>query len=435
MNHALKRLFHTSMVWNAIESVLYQLIMCIHQGALFFAIERSVYGFAGVLFSSIYALVTIVNLGLDGALTVWWHTAITSKRNFQRLIINQLAAQIILTFPATLLLTYMQGFAWHLLPIIGSITMLESIKKTFKTCLYLRFDNKKVAPTEIALLALYVALVWIQIWYYGSIQATQLIIPLILSSALATSIYGYQLLRWYHTLADSDTDDCRYAPSTIFFIRTNNYLTQITHLLFSGNILIPLFATRFGLEAAGTLKLVNTIAYGVGTLMHKIVGITSQALFAYTKTADLQETNQVFASCTNKIYQLMYLAGIFTLINSSKMGHQLSAIGTTSALLFAALVITENICNIYEHFLTVKGYGYYNVLIQTISFVSAYGFISYLSVPLYAILILLLCIRVLSLIAFEGIVRRYWSVKSDMRLKPLYGIGIVIASLIVLWAL
>ncbi len=432
MNSHLNTLASKSMLWNTLESICYQMIMCIHQVLLFYAVGTQVYGFAGLLFSAIYTLITIINIGFDTSIGAWWHDALASKKTFQRLVVQQYVPQIALLLPALGLFQYISQIAPSLLCVIGMIIFLESTKRTFKNFLYLEFANNYVAPTEVGTLFLYVCMVWTSIALSGSITVMQLLMPMIVSSGLAVWVYAWHTLQIYRALPDTEPAIKSPTLNSLVKIRTSNYVTQLTHLLFSGNVLIPLFAFRFGLETAGTLKLVNTLAYGFGTLMHKIVGTTSQALFAYTRSSDHAQSKAVFAACTNKIYQLVYLGIIFILINSSKMGASaLSAIGIVPALLFATIIITENICTIYEQFLTTRKQGYYNAILQIMSFTITYGLIYQVDSSLSTVLSLLLMIRIMTLILFETIVRYHWNIKSDIRLSPFYGLTAIIVSLLV----
>ena len=431
MTHVLHKLAINSMRWNALESIVYQLALCMHQAALFYTLDIELYGLAGVIFSGIYTVVGLANLGLDSSLGAWWQDITKSQRNFRLLFVYQLIPQLFLVIPTIFFFVHYgsQGLnlTGSILICICLLVILECLKRTLKLSMYLQFANHKVAPTEIVSLVLYIGIVWGYILRYKECDLLLLFLPMVLTSAMTVLQYASYMFQLYARLPDQPTTCI--PIQTIINTRLLNYTTQLTHLVFSGNVLIPLFSYRFGLPIAATLKLVNTIAYAIGTIMHKVVGTTSQALFSYTRTDDPSISKSVFATCTNNMYQLIYLTGIICIFNCQKIPFAIEAhMSTLVIMIFGSIIITENICNIYEHFLMVHGNGYYSTITQLCSFLFAYCIIIHANMSLLTSLIALLMIRILSIVTLELIVRHYWAVCSHLKIKPIYGIcGLAVA--------
>jgi hypothetical protein len=444
MNQTLRTLLAKSIYWNSFESISYQLILCTHQVALFYTLSSEQYGMVGVLFSYLYALGTLSNVGLDTALGSWWAQALQSKANFRRLVIAQLIPQIIIaiTLLASFFLLYPllarffllyplhNSLNYDLLLAVGLLAILESIKKSLKVCMYLLFANYVVAPTEVLLILLYTAITWSFYGMYGMLSLSTIFIPMLFTTSVSIIVYIKHILTCYNRLGHDSVPAL--SRRQISIIRLGNYITQLTHLIFSGNFLIPLFATRFGLPVAGALKFIDTIAYSLGTIMRKVVGTTGQALFTHSKSMGNTIQTELFASITNQAYQMLYALLIFFIINSTKVNHTtILTIGIGAALLYGLLIITENIFYVYEQFFIAHDKAYYSAFFNGSSFAITYLLLYFTSLSLTTLLILLVLIRMLIMALLEIVARFYWGAKSNIRIQPLYGLSALAIALVV----
>jgi|SRR5579872_613095 len=435
MNHVLRTLLSRSIYWNSFESISYQLILCLHQAAIFYILSSQEYGMVGVLFSTVYAIGSMANLGLDTALGSWWAVALKGKKSFCTLVISQLIPQIIVAVILAITIVYFypvdSRIEYSLLFFLGALAVQESIKKSLKICMYLLFANHIVAPTEVLLITIYTAIVWLLYYWYGTLSLHTIFIPMIVTTTMSILVYAYHLHSIYKDLSNEDTP-ASISLREIALIRASNYATQLTHLIFSGNILIPLFAHRFGLTIAGSLKFIDTIAYSIGTIMRKVVGTTGQALFAHTKSMEKKVQAALFASITNQAYQIIYVLLIFFLINGTKVNHStILNIGMGAAILYGLLILTENIFYVYEQFFVTHDRAYYSALFNGVSFLLTYALLYGANVPLSTLLIILVFIRIVVLSVLELVTRAAWGAKSNLRVQPLYGISALAISLFV----
>ncbi len=433
MNHLLSSLLSRSIYWNSFESISFQLVLCIHQATLFYTLPAEQYGIVGVLFSGIYAIGTISNVGFDTALGSWWSTALASKKGLLYLIILQLIPQVLIAITlasgVAIFYPFSNNVEKYLLIVCGILTLLESIKKSLKVCMYLAFANHIVAPTEVVLVLLYTSTVWSLYIMYGALDLVTIFAPMVLTTALSILVYIYHLAGLYRTAPQENS----YVPPLrhIALIRLGNYTTQLTHLIFSGNILIPLFAHKFGLTVAGSLKFIDNIAYSLGTIMRKVVGTTGQALFAHTKSMEHRIQAELFASITNKAYQIIYALAIFFLVNGTKVNHAtIITLGIGTALLYGLLIITENIFYVYEQFFITHDKPYYSALFNSSSFCITYALLHISQLSLTNLLIVLLLIRTTILLLLEIVVRSFWGARSNMRVQPWYGLSALTAALV-----
>src|SRR5204863_890914 len=68
--------------WSAIESIIFQFFLCIHQYALFITIEPKMYGIIGTIFGIIYFIVKLIDLGLSRLLVSFFVEYSISQKSF-----------------------------------------------------------------------------------------------------------------------------------------------------------------------------------------------------------------------------------------------------------------------------------------------------------------------------------------------------------------
>lgn len=356
-------LFYRILFYTSLESFLYQIILCTHQIMLFRIADKGLYGQAGALFSSIFLLVTYLNIGLDISLAPLFAQAIRSKYNFKEIILKQLLG--ILCIPLALIGLYVlwptKINLWGtssigVLVLCALLVFIESAKKTVRTLLHLGLLQKTVALVEIATLCTYVAIVWAYIISGRPLHLYTIFVPLLISSAGALCIYILYLYKYYTEL--SDTEEAEIYWKSIGSMRLKNWVYQILHSLYSSNFLVLSIAQLYGFELAALLKVISFCAYSINYIVQHIFGIASSVLFAHTRHGTLNEKQQLFATVRAK---LSYILPIFPIVLLGYHWYlyivhpELCTEHVHIISLFMLLLFSENIAVAHEQYFIVEG--------------------------------------------------------------------------------
>ena len=204
------QIFRYGLWWNTIESVGYYSIFLAHQLALYFVLDTAHYGYISALLSSIYALLIIVNLGLDYSLPLLLARYIKSKKHIiqllfrLQLLIPQCIVHIFILISVAIFLVWYCSF-YNILPfpllfLLCSIFFLEGIRKTLRTTLQLLVKFKITALTELITLIVYVSTVWLSYYYYGFLTPISVLLSMPLFISLGSILpLLYQGIKYYKT--------------------------------------------------------------------------------------------------------------------------------------------------------------------------------------------------------------------------------------------
>lgn len=439
MNYFYK-LFHRGIKWNAFESISYQTILTTHQIILFGVISCSTYGLIGLIFSLIYLSVTFLNFGFDKSLAPFYTAFFKSKKNFKKLFISQLFFQTLILisflifiylssnsitnlfykiFNCNLYKFYDQNSINNLWLIVGLIIFFEGIKKTLKAMAELSFLNKQVAITEVIGIIIYVTFVWFSYFSGLNIDPFVTLIPLIIQSLLSISVFTYLIFKTYKRIGLQDSITENSIVSRIAAVRFASYMNQLSHLLFSGNLLIVFFCHNFGVAKISLLKLINNIAVFLNVILERTFGYTSEALLSNLKSSTIKLKQDALNLATKKLYLVLYGVSIFLLINYKFFVDKYFIdpnIGLLSGYLFLMIILFENFFITYELFFLVEEKPYYLFIVNSLSAIIFYLFARQVSSPSIVILLfLLLIVRIISF-GLLRIISRY-KLKIDLPYK------------------
>lgn len=318
----LQKLFTFSIRWNILESVCYQALFFGHQWALYHTLSAAHYGKIGTLFSLIYLAIAVSNLGLDSSISPFFAHASQSKYAAARLIIFPSALQYLITACIAILGVYGLSYVYTSIPLpiyilLACIFVTESIKKTTRVVLQCAFKNNITTTIELGTIMSYISLVWMLYFSGNTLDVDTIFIPMAITSLMSLMCLLYVLYGWYQELPEDGTP----VPSIgqVIHHRTCAYVTQLTSMFFSANLLVPLFAYKFGIEYSAVLKFVSHVNYFVHTIMHKVFGISLQSCFAAIKHQSMATKQRFFNISTYYLYQLLYSICIFLLINSQRI--------------------------------------------------------------------------------------------------------------------
>jgi hypothetical protein len=358
MNQVIKK-FYDSARWNTFESICYKAILTIHQTCLFYFATKLIYGLSSFIFAIIYLITELINLGLDKSIAQFSQNYFHNKNFFKRYFVTQMAIQ------ATILLFFgMLALKYHLLDLllrpakqpclanmqiylIIVIVICESIRKTLRLISQLLFLNKPAALLELSLISIYTGLFWMSAWLGQQINLYTIYIPLLIQSLIGITglliLISPQIKKNLASHPTSEHSDISYAK--IYYYRLQNYLYQLSEMLFTSNFLIYFFTTIIGVINIGQVKLANYFAVFIKALLEKSFGLVSLAIFA--KNKHLISTQKVLFNFVQSQLNLIlsFLITIFSLL-SLIAGYANN--NNYLALLFLVFTLVNNFFIVYE---------------------------------------------------------------------------------------
>jgi hypothetical protein len=360
--------------WNTLEACLYQGIFWGYHLMLFSTLDRSFYGTVGILFSLLFIGVTLFTLGLDSALSPFIRQYTQSKASFANIMVRQCIPNI-LVYGMLMLLAYCYDlnkfFSLFGIPrldqafIIVLILLLifESIKKIIKTFLGLLFYNQQLATLEIVYILLYVTS--IAGLHYSGVPITlyTLFMPMAFYSALAIAILAAWLYHRYQQLPDLAYTHDATLTRRIVQSRCYGYINQLGHLIFSGNMLVAVFATQTGVAYAAVAKILSTSIQTISNVIQRVIGQTSEAALAHAHAYAADEKQSLFALANR--YTQTTITALCVLVCAFNYhaiaAHAITATLHTHALLvvFGILLLIEPLFITYEKKYLIEEKGHY----------------------------------------------------------------------------
>lgn len=443
MNTITKR-YADSMTWATAEAIIFQTTLLIHQCILFKVIPASVYGLTGTLFGLIYFTVKLFDLGLSRGLMTFYHEFSSNKKSCLRFFISQLIPNIIFGF-FTFLLVWLIHLFWNntayiALPIDSSLLALscglvatESIKTIFKRLLQLSYNFQQVAFFEVGFITSYHIAIWSYFFYTASLNAHVIIGFCFLMSLCEAVGLLFLTYRWYALLPENSLDQSP-SPSSITHIFKNRLLVyghSISKQFFSANILIPLSAYSFGLQAAALLKLASYVTHSITTILEKIIDPSSSALFVHTKNESPEDKQHFFLLVSTASCHMLLCVLIFIIINCSKL---LSF--SIDSIAIAPYIVLYFFIHYFENFfITVEKFYIAHdrsdfLIIGTAAncLVGAVVFTHCLS-SLSALIILLIS-RIVTFAILVSYLSLLWNIRPRVKLVPRYILGSLSVSIL-----
>ncbi len=405
--------FYYSARWNAFESIFYKAILTIHQTCLFYFTTSLIYGFSSLLFAIIYLTVELVNLGFDRSIAQFADSYFNNKRSFKRYFLTQVYVQLGLLLSLFILITNNTYLVNNLIIkssilnlntclLLAIIIVCEAMRKTLRTIGQLLFLNKPMALLELSLILIYVILLWTCVLLGYPINLYVIYIPLLIQSIIGILGLAYLILPVLKFASDTKTQQTKpLSWVNIIYLRTQNYLYQLSELLFSSNFLIYFFSSIVGILNIGPIKLANYFAVFIKALLDKSFGLASLALFASNKHLvasqkalfDFAQRRlnlvilslitffgviTVFALASGLIINNIYLALLFfgfTLINNFFIVYeQLFLINNKIVLLFllniASILLFILLINLYPNLYSLNQAGYLIIILAILRIIT-----------------------------------------------------------------
>ncbi|MBA3751702.1 hypothetical protein H0X06_02810 [Candidatus Dependentiae bacterium] len=421
--------FKKGLYWNLFDSVSSQGLVI-----LFHILLRSFYGThlhgkMGCLLSVFYIGIVLCNGGLDQSLAPFLEEFTKNRPAFRSFFYTVLLPQIaIVSISAALFfLGYFFFFSSHesfftrfpdisppFFTLLCASFLLESLRKTCRTFLQLIFYNQLTALVETGNMIVFILL--IVGFYVLQIPLSLLSLWIIFSAlvALQLVILIGGILRFYSSLpADVTKQPAPKNALRMIKTRVFTWANQSVSQFFSGNILVPLCALRFGIEQASLMKVISTISQWVTLISHKTFGISSNALFAHLKSRSLETQQNAFSYLSSLLNQALYFLFIFLLINGKKITLlQIDPAATISWSLLYFMILNsflESLFVLYEKWYIFEEEAFYIFFFNVTSFSLLYLFIISLHSPL-SIALSILGLRTLTLLSITFFSSYRWHI-------------------------
>jgi hypothetical protein len=433
-----------SIAWSTAEAIIFQTALLVHQAALFKVVSPQLYGLTGTIFGLIYFGVKLFDLGLSRGLMTFYHTFTASKRSCVQFFAQQLLPNLIFCCVAFLSVWIAYIFFNHrmygtlpidsfLLTIACGLALTESIKTILKRLLQLSYNFRHVALCEIGFIICYQIAIWSYYFYTGSVNAYGIIgfcFAMSLLEVTGLSVLTYQ---WYSALpAEHPThQSTEHTKLGIFKSRLLVYSHSISKQFFSGNILIPLCAYSYGLEAAALLKLASYVTHSITAIIEKIIDPSSSALFAHTKNDSAENKQKFFSLVSSASSHILVCIFIFILINSTKLfslSHATIAV-TPYIILYFLIHYFENFFITVEKFYIAHDRSEFLTIGTILNSIVALAIFTYCLSPLVALTLFLLS-RITSFIILVCYLSFLWNIRPHVRVAPRYILGSLVIAIL-----
>jgi hypothetical protein len=229
---------------------------------------------------------------------------------------------------------------------------------------------------------------------------------------------------WYKALPDKEDNQPPIAPMHIFKSRLLIYGHSISKQFFSGNILIPLCAYSYGLEAAAVLKLASYVTHSITAIIEKIIDPSSSVLFAHTKNEPLENRQKFFHLVSNASWHIVVCIFIFTIINSTKLfslSHATIAIAPCIILYFL-IHYGENFFIAIERFYIAHDRAEFLIISAALNSIVALALFTYCVSPVLALTLFLIS-RIIAFVILVYYVSYLWNIRPRIRIVPRYILG------------
>ncbi|MGD1997713.1 MAG: hypothetical protein PVJ92_02235 [Candidatus Dependentiae bacterium] len=335
--------------WNLLGSITFELAKAAHHVGLYLALTTIPYAHISVLFSLIYLTAFFGGLEGGNALLPHLKSIRQSPRASSFILRKLLAPQSALYATAAYLL------GWHLTTHVGAssleatlasiIVITEGLRSSMRAILHPLYGAKKVTTIEHPLTAGYFLYIWSG--YLSNnfpLTPARLLAPFALTSCIAVGIFIYKVWR-----LPSGANPNTKLPNTNDLIKGRLVLCAL-HLprnIFSGNLLVPVFAASVGPAFAAATKLTSEVANAVRALLKTTIGVSLNTLFTmFTKREYQRDAFSILWQQLNEV--LVSAAIIFACLLPHMYNGTATSLGVLLGL-FIGIATIDYLFIIYEH--------------------------------------------------------------------------------------
>lgn len=420
--------FYFAMRWNALESIVYQLIYVIHQVVLFQIISSFAFANMAVYFSYIYLLIPLLNLGLDKSLFSFFKQYSLNKKSFISIVVYQCIIQTVIVTTIGLLLYILYGSINTTISLLLiAIIVAESLKKTVKTLCQISFLNNYTALIEIAGIILYVVLFWSMYFITGLVTPLTIFVPMLIESLFCLIACIVIYIPTYKKLDRGNVTDTNISLIDIAQQRFFIYISQLSSLLFSTNLILVAIARMYGIATIAHISLVKSIVAFLVSFIEKTFGVTSGSFLSRSKGESKHITQDAFFQAAQPLYNTLFIillgAAVGYLFFYYSKLNACNFIDVSNAFLFLCMILVNNLYIPQEQFLIVQNKIYYLFFLNMINALVFYlFFLQYLSLTIT--LSLFIFLRIMTLLVLNYVIKKKLSIQVTLVNNCSYHVGV-----------
>lgn len=339
------------MLWAFIESFGYKIIYLILHVHFFNKLSPTLYSLQATLFAVVYTGLTIVNRGFDQALLYHFNQAVASSSGIKTIIKNTIQhtlITIVLVALGILCIRYFDLIAQNnniFISVLGTLLIVETIKKNIKVLLYLTFHNTYVTIAEIIGLGIYTYCIIQYLSYNTTIISPLFSYLLCINSIVVVTFIG--LLYNYYRKQPSDDNQTSYRYNTT--LQYQSYGLQLAKLLVSSEFLMPFYAISMQLHNSAHFFIISTIIQSGEFILYKLCYISGSTFFAYNSLQDTFLSNHMRSILLNRLLPFYSFVVIFSWIPIFFI-LPLTTSNLYFTILYGATLLINNFLMLYEKY-------------------------------------------------------------------------------------
>ncbi len=407
----IEKSFHRGVKWNIAGSIIYEIFKTGHCLFLWKLIDPIMYGKVGSLFSIMYLAIRLADFGLTYSLPPFVKSFTKSKKSFVNFFIyHSFLPHTIPVIIVAVAVTY--WYEAHFNPpytyLLPLLIIIETARSFLRMFLHTVFKSKITVIIELIVFFSYISYIWGAHLVIGMPLTINLVfIPHLVDSIVSLICFFIIIKKYYKKLPDKEFQNLssKDMKKRIFRTRAFNYLLRLNRNMFTSNLLTPLFAIVYDLEAAGIFYFASSIANAIHAIIRSVVNFAGGGLFAHLKDAEIYDKKNAFKVLSCKVMYIIMSIGIFFLINYRNIiryGNSSSsiALALSYSILYLMITVTEFFFLLYEQFYIIEEATQRLFLFKLFELILFYGII-YLKISnlttLTTTLITIIIVRVVNI--------------------------------------
>ncbi len=437
----LHRQFKRSFQWTLLGSIIYETLKILHCFILKECMSESIFGAMGSVFSLIYLTTYIADFGATNSIPPFLSLCTKSRKTFAQFFINySLVPHLPLVIIGAIAAMMVAATKFPLTPylvIIPLLIIMETVRSFLRLLLHTTFQAKRAVSTELVIFFLYLAAIWLP--YCTGMMPLSLnhIFAIHLIDSTATvGIFIWLTIKFYRSLPQTESSSLPSGLSKrLIATKLFNYMLRVSRNMFSSNFLTPLFATKYGLVAAGMFYFASMLANTIQAIVKSVIGYSGNALLANLKDSPQHTKKEAFSMLFGRFMYVVapiIIIVILNLNNIIRLSSSHSQPGETIAILLLFLLIsfTEFFFILYEQFYIIEEAAHKLFFTKVLELLFFYLLItSPLSISPITTLVGLIIIRVISFSIIACNAYYWWKIRPHFTIGPRYLIACIAAAL------
>lgn len=351
----LKEKINHAVLWALLESCGYKLLYLILHILFFKKLSPNIYTLQASVFSVVYMGVTFFNRGFDQSLLYHFNKFAFSHKGLSKLtkisLQHFVVTSILLTLTA---FTFFYTSLPSLIPIspdpfffiiLSLLLLVEMTKKNIKIMLYLTFHNTAVTIVELMSLGCYTYIITSTLSYDTS-TITHFFSYLLCVNSLVVLVFLGCLYHYYRHIKQEDS-------STLLTYNTGiqyqSYFLQITKLLLSSQLLMPLYAFSAQLTESAHFFLIATLIQSGEFILYKVCYISGSTFFIYDTTQSTFLSNHMLSILLKRLVPFYIVVAMIAWIPLFYLlPHTTTNLSFT--FLYGATLLIDNFLLLYEKY-------------------------------------------------------------------------------------